>query len=310
MRQRLTRSQRRLSYSSYKPYSVDWREQGVVTPVLRQDPCMSCSAHSAVTALESCLSLAGRSAPVPLSVQQLVDCTVGQTVGEPGDTLQRTNVGCVGGFPDVHLRYVLESGGELLSAGDYPLEPERANISTADCSAATRRQTGPRMEDYDFEFYSDEELLQSWVAEYGPAVTFVDVTPDWQFYDSKLSVSQQDFHSHIDCSAGVFYNSAQCLDYQTEEIPLECSTEDGGYTCEGECRGKLPAHCESFFTNSPRYSHSVSVVGYGTDSAGWDFWIIKNSWGLGWGEDGYVKLFRGLGHCHVGAFNSQPVCSV
>ena len=116
---------------------------------------------------------------------------------------------------------------------------------------------------------------------------------------------------NIPCSAGVLYNPDQCSDYKTEEIPQECSTEDGGgYTCDGECRGKLPAHCDRLFgTSRSSYLHSIGVVGYGTDSAGWDFWILKNSWGLGWGEEGYVKLFRGLGHCGVGSFNAQPVCS-
>ena len=186
---RLTRSERRLSsYSSYLPQSVDWREQGVVTPVILQDPCMSCSAHSAVTALESCLSLAGRAAPVPLSVQQLVDCTVGRVEGQ-GQLLERSNTGCVGGFPDLHLQYVLETGGELLSAANYPLEPSKANITAADCSVGNRRQAGPRLENYDYKFFSDEELLQSWVADYGPAITFVDVTPDWQFYYCESAVS-------------------------------------------------------------------------------------------------------------------------
>ena len=39
--------------------------------------------------------------------------------------------------------------------------------------------------------------------------------------------------------------------------------------------------------------HAVQMVGYGSDSAsGKDYWIVRNSWGTLWGEDGFIKLDR------------------
>jgi cathepsin L len=40
-------------------------------------------------------------------------------------------------------------------------------------------------------------------------------------------------------------------------------------------------------------NHAVVVVGYGTDSdLGKDYWLIRNSWGDGWGESGHIRLQR------------------
>lgn len=45
--------------------------------------------------------------------------------------------------------------------------------------------------------------------------------------------------------------------------------------------------CNNARTTMP--DHSVTIVGWDQNSDG-EFWIIKNSWGVGWGEGGYMRL--------------------
>mgnify|MGYP001492018722 CR=1 FL=1 len=45
-----------------------------------------------------------------------------------------------------------------------------------------------------------------------------------------------------------------------------------------------------------RTNHAVINVGYDTVEG---YWLIRNSWGPTWGEQGYYRVFRGDGTCGV-----------
>ena len=49
-----------------------------------------------------------------------------------------------------------------------------------------------------------------------------------------------------------------------------------------------------FFSVPPNnLNHAVLAIGWGTES-GIPYWLIKNSWGKSYGDNGFLKVKRGM----------------
>jgi len=87
--------------------------------------------------------------------------------------------------------------------------------------------------------------------------------------------------------------------------PISVAIDASGHTFQYYKTGTIEAsQCGTSI------DHAVNVIGYGSDSNG-KYWILRNSWGTGWGEEGYAKFERtdeegSKGTCAVLMFGNYP----
>lgn len=59
--------------------------------------------------------------------------------------------------------------------------------------------------------------------------------------------------------------------------------------------------------SSSKLDHAVLAAGYGTEN-GKAYWLLKNSWGPGWGDKGYIKMARNRdNHCGIAEHCVYPL---
>nr|CAR31335.1 pro-asclepain f [Gomphocarpus fruticosus subsp. fruticosus] len=87
---------------------------------------------------------------------------------------------------------------------------------------------------------------------------------------------------------------------QVVSVAVKCESKDFQFYDRGIFSGAC----------GPILDHAVNIVGYGS-KGGANYWIMRNSWGTNWGENGYMRIQKNSkhyeGHCGIAMQPSYPV---
>jgi len=99
-------------------------------------------------------------------------------------------------------------------------------------------------------------------------------------------------------------NNEQALLTAVNQQPVSVAIEADQGVFQGYNGGVIKAGCGT------NLDHGVLLIGYGTDN-GTPYWLLKNSWGTSWGEQGFFRILRqdptGPGMCGLQQAASYPI---
>ncbi|KAL6969356.1 hypothetical protein U1Q18_029072 [Sarracenia purpurea var. burkii] len=109
----------------------------------------------------------------------------------------------------------------------------------------------------------------------------------------------------IDGYEAVPENDENALMKAVANQPVSVAIDAGGSDLQFYSEGVFIGNCGT------ELDHGVAVVGYGTTLDGTKYWIVKNSWGPEWGEQGYIRMQRMVGIeeglCGIAKEASYPI---
>jgi len=133
-------------------------------------------------------------------------------------------------------------------------------------------------------------------------------------YPYVSGVTKEDGTCNDTCEPEVFLSSCSDVEPNNQQVmkqavfqqPVAVAIEADTMYFQSYSSGVLDsAKCGT------KLDHGVLTVGYGEEN-GVKYWLVKNSWGTSWGEDGYVKIGRSdstndPGICGIAMQPSFPV---
>jgi hypothetical protein len=247
-------------------------------------------------------------------VQQILSCFT-------SDPTESKN--CNGGVPGSALDYV--SGSGLILESDYPYES--GDLSGFGCAGGYCDLTTNRclsVPNWCPAPYSDVAVLNARSDDL-PGQFCFDGQCSLDSFGCCLTTADSDLHSEMSESyppgtqAGIIDDNVgrMCLYHNS---PLHVQKNSGSHQWTTNTEGAFLSYLASsgplgiaiaassiasyksgIITDcDTTVNHAVQLVGYGVENDV-NYWLIRNSWGASWGENGFFRIKRDVNMCNIAA---------
>ena len=264
---------------------IDWRDHDAIAPIQQQHPYGTCWAFSTVAVTEAVNVIQGKNKFEKLSEQMVVSCVPETACGDNADVLWSWAFHNTGG------RYQTEAAYPYNRTCNFFRETQLSPDGTTDGYPGKCNLPGPPP-------YAPCPPC--------PGITRKDGTPPCNIDESKgfskASVQGWGFIAphgrrlgQSDAPNDVTRMVAALVKYGPAQIGIDASCV-AGYT-------------HGIITNctSANVDHAVAIVGAGTDKeTGIDYWLVRNSWDVTFGEGGYFRVQRDTNQ--MGIFGGYFAC--
>ncbi|KNA07687.1 hypothetical protein SOVF_169490 [Spinacia oleracea] len=145
------------------------------------------------------------------------------------------------------------------------------------------------------------------------------ITNAFSFIQQNQGITSEDDYPYQStqgqCQAGylgsnaVTINSFQIIP-QSDEVTLMQAASQQPVSVAIAVSAEFKAYNGGIFNGecSNELNHAVTIIGYGTDdTTGTNYWLLKNSWGETWGENGYMRIIKDQNQCGIALDASYPI---